>query len=241
MKRTREYTIAVQYPKILFIVDDHREVGQTIKTLLFQPYLGDECNRLLERLLNEEGEDDTIRRIFISLLYGMTNDEDHMILSQVCLTDTKKNVVGCLETIGMKDMWQMGPTQVEYISIGNPTQIPEKEVLLLTTEEEKTLPLEVPKTEILESTPIGSPIPPQYETEIDNYTYPPHRSVDRYVPSHVIPLAGDNRSRSSPESHNKWGRDPRQYRSNNNDGKPNERTTEIFERHYDKKPYNGRK
>lgn len=217
MKRTREYTIAVQYPKILFIVDDYREAGQTSKTLLFQPYLGDECNRLLERVLNEEGDDDTMRRIFISLLYGMTNDEDHRTLSQVCLTDTKKNVVGCLETIGMRDLWQMGPIQVEYISIGSPV----KEVLLLT-EDEKIPLLEVPKTETPESTPIGSPIPPRYETEIENYTYPPYRSVDRYVPSLVIPLAGDPRPMTSPENHNNWSRDPRQYRSSSNNGKPNQ-------------------
>ncbi len=265
MKRSREVDVVIEYPKVLFIVDDQREGMEDLKALIFQPYLADECGRLLDRVLNEEGEDDIMRRIFISLLFGMTKPEDHKILSQVCLTDTKKNQIGLLEPIALQDMWKVGPIRVEYLKLG--FYRPEPIEILDPVPEENETP--------------SSPKPPQLDREqtperndIEDDLFSIYPDIN-YVPPFVIPLTntpqqhqmkeyyfGPDDKKNSPSPGRSKGdkqRDRRRRKQNhnrkqnehgcwsyrpemqNNRSSPEQvqeykkRTNEIFERHYDRR------
>lgn len=214
MKRAREKieVVVIQYPKILFIVDCYTEAYKPeSKAILFQPYLGEESSRFIKSLIEEEGEDYTMRRIFSTLVYDTPTTEDHRILSQLCLTDTKKNSIGHFYEIEKTYMRHIGPIRLEYVCMHNdacPIAVHEKK----EEEAEKTV------------TPPSSPRAPDCDKrevtpELDDCD--PFLSDEKpYVPAFTIPLAtgdGEPPKVQTVELANN--------NNNNNDEKPNPKPT----------------
>lgn len=136
MKRTRPNSIlSLEYPQILFIVNDMGKGGgdegeqQEIRAFLFQPFMGDECVRLVGKLR----KDNSFARVFLHVMltesteacvarHDNSLDDCYTSLSQVCLTDTKKNRIGAIEEISMTDIHKVGAVRVEYICLFPPLE-----------------------------------------------------------------------------------------------------------------------
>lgn len=147
MKRARTGIFTIEYPKVLFIVNNNNEDNQSgvvTRAFLFQPSLGEECGRLITKIR----EDNSFGRVFLTIMLAPTRnnnnnnntkeeeDEDdaHTELSRVCLTDTRKNRIGLLEEIALADLHHTGAIRVEYFSLSSLLPPPQQPI-----EEKNTL------------------------------------------------------------------------------------------------------
>lgn len=117
------YEVIMSLPERLFIVHDSDK--GTLLNYIFQPFLTEECSRLVIALRKKDLSPELVAAVCAVLGYpSRASDAQHQMLNQICLIDTRCHRLGSLDPIERENVQTKGAIHVEYLCLKSSKVIP---------------------------------------------------------------------------------------------------------------------